>query len=484
MSRPKKPEDPAAWPACARCGRHYEPAASWPEGRVCGYCYMAAKRVTGVCACGHRGVLPGLDAGRSSCRACSGIRINVDCRGCGEEAELYVGGKCWSCHLAGVVDRLLTDPATGRIAPTLTPVAVALKTMPRANSGLTWINQPHVTAFLTDLSTAAEISHESLDTVPASRTRDYVRGLLVEHGALPRRDELRARYTAWAAAAIERMPEAEDRDVIRRYIRWHHQRRMNQMDQVSQGTFLRAKQSVTVAIEFLLWLRSNNRRLDALTQADLDQWQATGPTTREISSRFLGWAITAKLVDRDLTMTPHRRGSSPKSSADEQDQALLQVVHSAELIPRDRFAGILVLVFGQQMEDVVRLTWTDVSITDELVAISLGPGRTIALPPPLDGPLRALAAEPRHGRTAAHSANQWIFRGSSPGRHLTASHLRSRLQRVASVRAARLGSLHELTKVTPVAILAEVLGYSPQTIERHSIASASSYSQYVAARRA
>lgn len=55
---------------------------------------------------------------------------------------------------------------------------------------------------------------------------------------------------------------------------------------------------------------------------------------------------------------------------------------------------------------------------------------------------------------------------------------------MASVRAARLGSLHELTKVTPVAILAEVLGYSPQTIERHSIASASSYSQYVAARRA
>lgn len=333
MSRPKKPEDPAAWPACARCGKHYEPTASWPEGRVCGYCYMAAKRVTGVCACGHRGVLPGLDAGRSSCRACSGIWINVDCRSCGEEAELYVGGKCWSCHLSGVVDRLLTDPATGRIAPTLTPVAVALKTMPRANSGLTWINQPHVTAFLTDLATAAEISHESLDTVPASRTRDYVRGLLVEHGALPRRDELRARYTVWAAAALERMPEAEDRDVIRRYIRWHHQRRMNQMDQVSQGTFLRAKQTVTVAIEFLLWLRSNNRRLDTLTQADLDHWQSTGPTTREISSRCLGWAITAKLVDRDLSMTPHRRGTSPKSSADEQDPALQQVVHGAELIP-------------------------------------------------------------------------------------------------------------------------------------------------------
>ena len=81
-----------------------------------------------------------------------------------------------------------------------------------------------------------------------------------------------------------------------------------------------------------LWLRSNNCRLDVLTQADLDRWRATGPTTCEISSRFLGWAITAKLVDRDLTMTPHRRGTSAKFYTEEQDQALLQVVHSEELI--------------------------------------------------------------------------------------------------------------------------------------------------------
>lgn len=32
--------------------------------------------------------------------------------------------------------------------------------------------------------------NNTLDTLPRSRTRDYVRGLLVEHGALPHRDEL------------------------------------------------------------------------------------------------------------------------------------------------------------------------------------------------------------------------------------------------------------------------------------------------------
>ncbi|MGB8994186.1 MAG: hypothetical protein WCC65_02605 [Pseudonocardiaceae bacterium] len=51
-----------------------------------------------------------------------------------------------------------------------------------------------------------------------------------------------------------------------------------------------------------------------------------------------------------------------------------------------------------------------------------------------------------------------------------------------STRAARLGTLHELTKLTPVTIIAEALGYHPTTIERHAIASATTYAQYVAAR--
>jgi hypothetical protein len=481
MSRPQKPEDPSKWPPCARCHKHHKPAATWPEGRVCGYCYKAAQRVEGTCACGHTGVLPGIIEASPACRSCSRIRLSVDCGGCGSETELYSGGRCWACVLAATVDRVLTNPVTGEIAPTLRPVAAALKSMTRANSGMTWIRQPHVNAFLTDLAVAPDISHASLDRLPASRTRDYVRGLLVEHGALPRRDERLARYTAWAEDALTRLSDGEDRDVIRRYVRWHHLRRMNQMHDVTQGTFLRSKQTVTVAIELLLWLREQDRCLNALTQADLDLWQASGLSTRELASRFLAWAIKTNLVDRDLTMTPHRRGTSPRASADEQEQALHRVVHTDELTPRDRFAAILVLVFGQQIERVVRLTWSDVSITEDLVTVTLG-RTSIALPDPLDGPLRRLDAEPRQGLTAAHPATAWIFRGLSPGQHVSAAYLRHRIKEIIAVRSARLGTLHELTKLAPTAIIADVLGYSPQTIERHAAASASTYAQYVAAR--
>lgn len=71
----------------------------------------------------------------------TGVKLNIDCRRCGAEDELYAGGDCWSCTLASALDRLLTNPAAGSIAPELVPLASALKSMRRANSGLTWIRQ-------------------------------------------------------------------------------------------------------------------------------------------------------------------------------------------------------------------------------------------------------------------------------------------------------------------------------------------------------
>lgn len=53
--------------------------------------------------------------------------------------------------------------------------------------------------------------------------------------------------------------------------------------------------------------------------------------------------------------------------------------------------------------------------------------------------------------------------------------------RIFSTRATRLGTLHELTKLAPVAIVAEALGYSPETIETHATAPAADYARYVGA---
>jgi integrase len=155
----------------------------------------------------------------------------------------------------------------------------------------------------------------------------------------------------------------------------------------------------------------------------------------------------------------------------EQDAAVERVVHTDELTARDR-AAVLIIVFGQHIEDVIQLTWNDVTVTDD--AVTVRPGKTeFALLSPLDEPMRQLAAAPGNDLTASHPNSNWVFRGYSPGRHIHGSSLRSRLKTIFSTRAARLGTLHELTKLGPVPIIAGALGYHPSTIERHAIGSAS-----------
>lgn len=57
-----------------------------------------------------------------------------------------------------------------------------------------------------------------------------------------------------------------------------------------------------------------------------------------------------------IRMSPHGRGTSPKLSLSAQDEAVQRVVRTDEFHPRDRAAAILVIVFGQQIEDVANVT--------------------------------------------------------------------------------------------------------------------------------
>lgn len=483
MAPPRKPEDPQRWPVpCDRCRRHYMLVANWPNESVCGYCYQAAKRTTGICACGHEGVLPGLIKDRPACRRCSGVTLNVDCVGCGTEAELYSGGRCQRCVLGATAQHLLTNPHTGMVTPELQIICDALTSMHRPNSGLTWIRQAHVQTALRSLSRQPTITHEALDDLPPGRTTNYLRGLLVEHGVLPSRDERLATFQTWSARALERITTDDHRKLLSRFARWNLEKRLVTVSPVTDSAFLRAKQSLTVTIDFCNWLAAEHHTgVRELTQAHIDLWQATGPTTRGHIIRFIRWAIRSRLVSSDLEVTPHRRGTAPRMPITEQKAVIEKVAYQQTLHPRDRLAAILIIVFAQRTEDIAALTWDRVTITADRVTITLA-DIPIELPPPLDEPARMLAASNYNNRTAAHPNSPWVFRGIRPGMHLTPTHLRSRLRPVLASLEARLGTLNELTQTTPIAILAETLGYNPQTLEAHARASASTYARYVATR--
>jgi len=105
--------------------------------------------------------------------------------------------------------------------------------------------------------------------------------------------------------------------------------------QLTHRTFLRSKQTVSVAIDLLNRLTDHGIDVGELEQQHLDAWQATGPSTRLVADRFFGWAIKTRLVRPDLKIQRHRRGTSPRMSAVDQAQAVNRVVHADELTPRD-----------------------------------------------------------------------------------------------------------------------------------------------------
>lgn len=209
---------------------------------------------------------------------------------------------------------------------------------------------------------------------------------------------------------------------------------------------------------------------------------ASGPSTREFAGRFLSWAVRSRIVPRDLQMTPHPRGTAATLAVADQHHLIDTVITTPTgLSPRDRLLATLVLVFGQSIERVASLAWVQVTVTEELVTIRLGQ-QPITLPPPLDEPVRHLASNPVHANTAAHPDSPWVFRGTKPGQHSSPSTLRAQLRRTFAARAARLGTLHELTRTTPIAILADALGYSPATLERLAVGSSVTYARYISAR--
>ncbi|WP_234974448.1 Fis family transcriptional regulator [Williamsia sterculiae] len=310
----------------------------------------------------------------------------MDCVECGAETELYRGGRCQRCILQYTATELLRNPDTGNVDPKLTVIADALGAMERPNSGLTWIRQPHVEQFLTQLAAQNNIDHDTVDALPTGQTTNYMRALLVEHGVLPRRDELLARFEMWALDKQERVIDPEQQIIIDQFRRWGLLRHLRSSSPISNSAFLRAKQLFTVAIEYCNWLTlEHGLTLTQAGQHEIDAWQPGGTSTRGHVYRFIRWAIATRIVPADLTVVQHRRGTATRLDTQSQTEAVQQVVYTEDLTDRDRLVAILIIVFGQRAEKISNLTCNDIIVTDTGVTLQLG-SYPITLPHPSTNP--------------------------------------------------------------------------------------------------
>lgn len=472
---------------CTRCGlTGQHRGVRWPEGPICRRCYQSATRTRGTCpSCGETRLLPALSETRQPiCVDCAGVAVDLRCGRCGDEDEPYRRGICGRCALTDDLTALFDD-GSGNIHSRLIGLHKALTTQAHPRSAIVWLRNPTVTGLLADLAAGRVVfTHEAIDAYANQRATGHLRELLVATGALPDRDRHLAAFDTWLAEKLDSIDDLEQRQLVRRFATWHHQRRLREFARMGTLTGAQghnAKQDITAAVNFLHWLADRGRTLASCQQQDVDAWLTTGPTTRFTLRTFFVWA-QHKHVAPKLSFPQRKSRSTPVTPTAERDQHLRQLLLDAKIPLATRVAGGLLLLYAQPVTRVCRLRISDVAITPTKVTIQIGDSAG-PVPEPLGQLVSQLVKERRNTNTAANSSSTWLFTGTRPGQPLNRTYLMTQLRNQGiNILGARNAALRQLTLDMPPAIAAASLGYSHQVAERHAAAAGATWAAYSTSR--
>ena len=477
--------DPANLEACVNCGRRRPVNTRSPDGPLCPSC--PALRVLECSVCGRNrpcgtSRLTGLPwcppcqalIGRCSgcgkarpvgsgtlaepvCRDCT-IPVFPDCPACADSPR---PGQCASCRLELRLRELLAGP-DGGIRPPLGPLKEALAATGPPGTALRWLARPPVAAVLSGIAAGSrDLSHGELDRLEQTPVLAHLRSVLVATGTLPPRDEQMARLERFTSEIIDGRPDPEQRQVLRRYATWHLLRRLrsrNNGKPVTGEQHNVVQQQVRGAVALLGWLGSRDLTLGTCGQADLDEWLSGGNSRSRDAGHFVRWAARHRLTPAFI---PAVRWQGPVQALDDEARwdAARRLLHGEELNPRDRLAGLLVLLYAQPVARVARLTTGQVTASGATVQICLGPA-PITLPEPVAGLARQLLdGKHGHATTGAAGPSPWLFPGGQPGRPVSSGHLGQRLKDLGiHPGQARSTALFQLASELPAALLARMLG--------------------------
>jgi hypothetical protein len=331
---------------------------------------------------------------------------------------------------------------------------------------------------------ALPATHDSLDAAGPSPAVEHLRALLVAAGLLPQRDPHLARLEQAIATLATTLEHPEDRRLLRAFGTWRILARLRRRTDHGNDSVLAARNArarLTQAARFLAWLHAQGRSLATCRQTDLDQWLASGPTTRHLVRDLLVWAAARGMLgDLDIP-TRHRDAPARTVDDDTRWQLARRLLHDLTLAPTDRVAGALVTLYAQPVSRIAKLTRDHVSDHEGAVLLRVGRDQLL-LPEPLASLLQAL---PTHqpagvaGRLPTRAA--WLFPGRQPDRPIHPEQLRRRLGTLGiACRANRTGALLQLASEVPAIVLADLLGLHPNTAERWVRLAAGNWTRYAA----
>ena len=446
---------------CSICGRFAPAEISQATGQP--WCRACQKRWAHCAGCGQSRPVRGGSAERPLCATCTRPDPSFwkRCPTCAETTKL-TDGPCVRCDIRQQLTDLLGGP-DGAIRPELRALYENLAAVDRPATTLSWLKKQHTTAVLGGLGSGKlDLAHDTLDRLPAAKTVEHLRAVLVATGALPPRDEQMIRLEAWVTHAIGARSDPDERYLLKRYALWHLMRRLRRRRKTEPTTYNQAtliKAHVRVAIELLDWLQSRDLTLASADQGHLDAWLANeGATRRGDAGNFIRWAASQKLCRLQLPAT-RWAGPSGVIDADKRWDQARRLLDDDTVEVADRVAGLLVLLYAQRVATISRLTLGHIDHNSDTVSLRLG-ARPIVLPDPLAALVLDLSASRRgHAALGDQGTSPWLFPGGQPGRPISASRLAERLQQLGIYAGtARSTALMQLATELPAAVIARMLG--------------------------
>ena len=504
--------DPANQEVCTRCGRRRPVSVRTEEGPLCENCRPWKTLTCAICR-QHRPCMISEATGTPWCRPCT--RRWARCAGCGEIAQVRGGTlqaplcatctrpdasfwrNCTTCGKPGrihtgrcprcTVDERLRDllgDETGVIRPRHQALYQALVRVERPTTVAAWLDKSAAPAILRALGDGDELTHEALDALASGKTVEHLRSVLVAVGTLPERDEQMVRLECWITRTIAERRDPNEREVLHRYATWHVLRRLRRRLSDTTTTYSQlasARQQIRAAVTVLDWLSSVDLTLTTADQGALEAWLASEAARhRREAGHFVRWARREKLTALEL---PAVRWGGPSGVIDTETRwsHARRLIHDDSLEPEDRFAGLLVLFYAQWPSAISRLVVSDLEVDGDDVRLRLGP-EPVVLPEPLAALARQLCAARQGHAVIGHQASSpWLFPGGQPGRPISASQLRERLQGIGlQPGQSRSTALFQLATELPAALLARMLGIHISVAVAWQRASAGDWTAYAA----
>jgi hypothetical protein len=461
--------------------------ADWPVGPVCLPCYTRVRANPATCrACNQNRPLIGKSpTGNRICGKCAGTDNDHACQLCGSAGDLYADRSCARCALAGRLHALIPDEAPHHSE--FQPLIDALVVTPQPRSMIKWLSHSPVPRLLSDLAQRPEaISHELLDSIPASPVVHNTRSLLVETGALPARVEYLDRLTPWLEQATATVP-AEHARYVRQFANWWLLRRARSRPRARPYTPAAAdgiRLRVSTAIAFLTWLHEQAMELSQVAQPHIDRWLADGPAARQTVRPFIQWARQRHLVAE--VNVPPTAVAAPSQLQDDREQweQLRRCLHEDAMPLHLRVAGGLVLLFGVPVTRLTNITLGQIEQHDSKTHLVLARHRLV-VPPVLARLLlrQGDQAAAKWTVSATTTAHRPLFHGLH-GRPANAEALQNTLKRHGiRPRAGRNTALAGLAADLPPVVVADLLGVGITTATRWAGHARRDWAPFVAERR-